>query len=89
MIRIMQEDAKRSQKSLKKTQGQNNEDWQLGHLKPEEKVALMMDMTSACVRICADGIRAQNPSISDEKLLVKLRERLEWPNRNRIHEGKS
>jgi hypothetical protein len=65
-----------------------DEDWkQLGRLKPEEKVALMMDMTNACVCICADGIRNQNPNISNEELLAILRERLDWPKRNRIHEG--
>jgi hypothetical protein len=55
----------------------------LGRLKPEEKVAIAMDMTDACVRICADGIRAQCPSISEEELIAKLRERLEWSKRYR------
>jgi len=55
----------------------------LGRLKPEEKVAIAMDMTDACVRICADGIRAQCPGISEEELIVKLRERLEWSKRYR------
>lgn len=55
----------------------------LGRLKPEEKLAICMDMTDACVRICADGIRAQNPGISEEELIAKLRERLEWSKRHR------
>ena len=55
----------------------------LGRLKPEEKVAIAMDMTDACVRICADGIRAQCPGISEEELIAKLRERLEWSKRYR------
>ncbi|MCJ7559984.1 hypothetical protein MUO79_05120 [Candidatus Bathyarchaeota archaeon] len=55
----------------------------LGRLKPEEKVAIAMDMTDACVRICADGIRAQCPGISEEELITKLRERLEWSKRYR------
>ena len=55
----------------------------LGRLKPEEKVAIAIDMTDACVRICADGIRAQNPGISEEELIEKLRERLEWIKRKR------
>jgi hypothetical protein len=59
----------------------------LGRLKPEEKVAIAMDMTDACVRICADGIKAQNPGISEEELIGKLRERLEWIKRKRTHEG--
>ena len=50
----------------------------LGRLKPEEKIAIAIDMTDACVRICADGIKAQNPGISEEELIEKLREKLEW-----------
>jgi len=55
----------------------------LGRLKPEEKVAIAIDMTDGCVRVCADGIRAQYPGISEEELLAKLRERLEWCKRGR------
>jgi len=53
----------------------------IGRLPGEEKVILMMDMTDAMVRACADGIRAQYPNISEEKLMEKLRERLEWSKR--------
>ena len=56
----------------------------LGQLPPEKKVAIMIDMTSAAVRICADGIRAQNPSITDHELIEKVRERLEWSKRGRV-----
>jgi len=55
----------------------------LGRLKPEEKVAVALDMTDACVRVCADGIKAQYPGISEEELLVRLRERLAWGRRGR------
>ena len=55
----------------------------LGRLKPEEKVAIAIDMTDACVRVCADGIRTQYPGISEEELMAKLRERLEWSKRGR------
>lgn len=55
----------------------------LGRLKPEEKVAMAIDMTDFCVRVCADGIRARHPGISEEELLAKLRERLEWSKRSR------
>ncbi|MBN1245525.1 hypothetical protein JXA31_08025 [Candidatus Bathyarchaeota archaeon] len=55
----------------------------LGRLKPEEKVAVALDMSDACVRVCADGIRAQYPGISEEELLARLRERLEWGKRGR------
>jgi hypothetical protein len=55
----------------------------LGCLKPEEKVVIAMDMTDGCVRVCADGIRARYPGISEEELIAKLRERLEWSKRYR------
>jgi hypothetical protein len=55
----------------------------LGRLKPEEKVVIAMDMIDACVRVCAAGIRARYPRISEEELLAKLRERLEWSKRYR------
>lgn len=55
----------------------------LGRLKPEEKVNIAIDMTDACIRICADGIRAQNPKITEEELIEKLRERLNWAKRVR------
>jgi hypothetical protein len=55
----------------------------LGRLKPEEKVAIAIDMTDGCVRVCADGIRTQYPDISEEALIAKLRERLEWSKRYR------
>jgi hypothetical protein len=55
----------------------------LGYLKPEQKVLIAIDMTDGCLRVCADGIRQQFPGISDEALLEKLRERLEWAKLNR------
>ena len=55
----------------------------LGRLKPEEKVALCIDMTDACIQTCAAGIRAQNPGITEEELIEKLRERLDWMKRPR------
>ena len=59
----------------------------LGNLKPEEKVAIAIDMTDACVRICATGVRAQCPDITEAELNEKLRKRLEWSKRPRKHEG--
>jgi len=56
----------------------------LGRLQPEEKVAIAIDMTDACVRVCASGIRDRSPDISDEELLSRLRERLEWSRRSRV-----
>ena len=61
---------------------QNGE--QLGRLKPEEKVAIAIDMTDACVRVCADGIRSVSPNISDAELLRGVRERFEWSKRRRV-----
>jgi hypothetical protein len=59
----------------------------LGRLKPEEKVAIAIDMTDACVRVCAAGIRAQCPNISEAELNAKLSKRLEWSKRHRKREG--
>jgi hypothetical protein len=56
-------------------------------LKPEERVALAMDMTEAMVRVCAEGIKAQNPGITEKELMEKLRERLEWSKRWRKRGG--
>lgn len=39
------------------------------------------------MRICAEGIKAQFPSISDKELMEKLRERLEWSKRWQKREG--
>lgn len=55
----------------------------LGRLKPEEKVMIAIDMTDSCVQVCADGIRQQYPGISEQELIEKLRERLQWSKRNR------
>ena len=57
----------------------------LGRLKPDEKIAIAIDMTDACVCICADGVRTQNPDISEEELVEKLRERLEWIKGKQTH----
>ena len=55
------------------------DNWEsLGRLKPEKKVLIAMDMTDGCMQVCADGIRQQFPDISEEELLEKLRERLQW-----------
>jgi hypothetical protein len=59
----------------------------LGRLKPEEKVAMTIDMTDACVRVCKAGIRAQCPSVSEAELNEKLRKRLEWQKRPRKREA--
>jgi len=48
----------------------------LGRLKPEERVNLAIGMSDVCVRVCADGVRDQNPGISEEELIERVRERL-------------
>jgi hypothetical protein len=55
----------------------------LGRLKPEEKIMIAIDMTESCVQVCAAGIRQQYPGISEQELIEKLRERLQWIKRNR------
>jgi hypothetical protein len=55
----------------------------LGRLSPEVKVALALDLSDGCVRVCADGIRALCPGIREEELLARLRERLLWGKRRR------
>ena len=56
-----------------------DEEWErLGYLSPEEKVQLCIDMTDGCIRVCADGIRYRFPNITEEELVEKLRERIQW-----------
>jgi hypothetical protein len=58
------------------------EDWErVRRLKPEVKVSMCIDMSEAMVRVCAEGIKAQFPGISDKELMEKLRERFEWSKR--------
>lgn len=68
-------------------------DWErLGCLKPDEKVALCLDMTEACFRTCAAGIRTQNPDLTDEEIVSKLQERIDWikcPQQRGNNNGKS
>ena len=44
--------------------------------KPEEKVYATIQMTDAMVRICADGIRDQDPNMTEEQLQEELRKRI-------------
>ncbi len=43
---------------------------------PEEKARRAMEMTEAVTRICADGIRGNNPGITEQELLTELRRRV-------------
>jgi len=49
-------------------------DWR--KLKPEERVDLAVNMSDVCIRVCAEGVKAQYPNISEEKLIELVRERL-------------
>lgn len=46
--------------------------------KPEERVNLAINMTDVCLRICAEGIRNRNPTISEEQVIESLRERIRY-----------
>lgn len=43
---------------------------------PEEKTRLAIEMTEAVTAICADGIRANNPDITEEEVITELRRRI-------------
>lgn len=45
-------------------------------LKPEEKVNLAINMTDVVVQICADGVKDENPNITQAQLREKVRERI-------------
>jgi hypothetical protein len=53
----------------------------VGRLPPEAKVNMAIDMTDAIVRVCLEGLRAQNPNMTTEEYMKKLRERFEWAKR--------
>jgi len=55
----------------------------LKELKPEEKVNLAVEMSDVCIRICADAIRDQNRTISEEELVERVRERIMYGKRRR------
>ena len=46
-------------------------------LSPEEKTRLAMEMTEAVTAICAEGIRAQNPGMTEEEVTAELRRRIQ------------
>ena len=45
-------------------------------LRPEERVNLAVGMSDVCVRVCADGVRDGNPSLSEEEVVERVRKRL-------------
>jgi len=64
-----------------------DKDWvRLGRLKPEEKVDMAIGMSDTCIHVCAEGIRAQHPDITEAELIERLRERFAWMKRWRKSE---
>jgi len=53
----------------------------LKRLKPEEKVKMAIEMTDAVVKICADGIRDQYPSFTEEQVQKELAKRVNYQKR--------
>ena len=53
----------------------------VGQMDPEAKVLMTIDMTEAMAKACLDGIRAQNPAITEDELMKKLSERLRYSKR--------
>ncbi|MBS7637190.1 hypothetical protein KEJ37_07700 [Candidatus Bathyarchaeota archaeon] len=45
-------------------------------MKREQRVGLAVDMSDVCIMVCAEGVKAQNPRLSDEALIELVRERL-------------
>lgn len=56
-------------------------DWR--RLKREQRVDLAVDMSDVCIRICAEGVKAQNPRLGDEALIELVRERLMYEKNSR------
>lgn len=61
---------------------------QLGRLPPDVKVSMAVDMTEAMVSVCLEGVRAQNPKLTDVELMERLREKFEWAKRRRGGKGR-
>lgn len=53
----------------------------LRELKPEEKVNISVNMTDACVQICADAVKDQNGNIKEEQLIEEVRARIMFQKR--------
>jgi hypothetical protein len=53
----------------------------LGRLRPEVRVNMAIDMTDSMAKVCMEGIRAQNPGVTEEELVEMLCCRFEWARR--------
>lgn len=47
----------------------------LADTKPEDKVKIAVSMVDVVTRICAEGVKATDPTITEEKLISLLRRR--------------
>lgn len=54
---------------------------ELEKLKPEEKVNLSISMIDTCVSISIDALKDEDPTVKEEKLLEKARERIAYTKR--------
>lgn len=61
---------------------------QLGRLQPEVKVKMAIEMTEAMASLCIEGIKAQNPKVTKEELMERLRCRFEWAKRSQGRGGR-
>lgn len=59
----------------------------LGRLEPGVKVNMAVELTEAMVSVCMEGMRAQNPNMTEEELMERLRERLEWAKQSQRGDG--
>ncbi len=51
-------------------------------LRPAEKVNTAIYMSDVCVRVCADSIKDENPMVSEEELVERVRERISFGKRS-------
>jgi len=59
----------------------------LGRLEPGVKVNMAVELTEAMASVCMEGMRAQNPNMTEEELKERLRERLGWAKRSQRGDG--
>jgi hypothetical protein len=52
-------------------------------LKSEEKMKIAVDMTDVCVRVCADAVKDQGLTVSEEEFVKRVRERVTYRKRYR------
>ncbi|MGA2767725.1 MAG: hypothetical protein ABSF24_05350 [Candidatus Bathyarchaeia archaeon] len=48
---------------------------------------MAVELTEAMASVCMEGMRAQNPNMTEEELKERLRERLGWAKRSQRGDG--